>query len=146
MQEGKDPGMQIIKGTTDFIIKEGTAVAIGKFDGLHLGHRKLLAEFIKHRVTFAVKLGHKCTRLWIVSSMYYRRVGFGCSCADIVSLINHNKLELISGKLSGNGSTCNTSTYDCYVVHSSPILLVYIINIYPLTENNYWVKWVFSIT
>lgn len=49
MQEGKDPGMQIIKGTTDFIIKEGTAVAIGKFDGLHLGHRKLLAEILRQK-------------------------------------------------------------------------------------------------
>ena len=39
--------MRIISGTTDFRIGEGTAVAIGKFDGLHLGHRKLLQEILK---------------------------------------------------------------------------------------------------
>ena len=38
--------MQIISGTTDFRITDKTAVAIGKFDGLHLGHRKLLNEII----------------------------------------------------------------------------------------------------
>ena len=38
--------MQIISG-----IKDGrrTAVAIGKFDGMHLGHRKLLEEITSHR-------------------------------------------------------------------------------------------------
>ena len=39
--------MQTIRGTTQFKIEEGTAVAIGKFDGLHLGHRKLLQEILK---------------------------------------------------------------------------------------------------
>ena len=34
--------MQIIAGTTDFKILQPTAVAIGKFDGLHRGHRELL--------------------------------------------------------------------------------------------------------
>lgn len=41
--------MQIIRGTTQFSIKEGTAIAIGKFDGIHIGHRKLLDEILKHR-------------------------------------------------------------------------------------------------
>ena len=41
--------MQIISGTTQFNIREGTAVAIGKFDGLHLGHRRLLAEILKQK-------------------------------------------------------------------------------------------------
>ena len=41
--------MRIISGTTDFMIEEGTAVAIGKFDGLHLGHRKLLREILRQK-------------------------------------------------------------------------------------------------
>ena len=41
--------MRIISGTTQFKIEEGTAVAIGKFDGLHRGHRKLLGEILKQK-------------------------------------------------------------------------------------------------
>lgn len=36
--------MEIIAGTTDFLIERETAVAIGKFDGVHIGHRRLLEE------------------------------------------------------------------------------------------------------
>lgn len=39
--------MQIIQNTTTFRIPEKTAVAIGKFDGIHKGHRLLLDEIIK---------------------------------------------------------------------------------------------------
>lgn len=38
--------MRIITGTTDFKILQPTALAIGKFDGLHLGHRELLKQIL----------------------------------------------------------------------------------------------------
>ena len=38
--------MEIIAGTTDFDLEKDTAVAIGKFDGVHLGHRRLLEEIL----------------------------------------------------------------------------------------------------
>lgn len=36
--------MKIIENTTEFYIEEPTAVAIGKFDGFHCGHQKLLRK------------------------------------------------------------------------------------------------------
>ena len=36
--------MEIISDTKDFYISSDTAVAIGKFDGVHIGHQKLLME------------------------------------------------------------------------------------------------------
>ncbi len=41
--------MEIITGTTDFFLREETAVAIGKFDGVHLGHRRLLEEILAEK-------------------------------------------------------------------------------------------------
>ena len=38
--------MEIITGTTDFYLEKETAVAIGKFDGVHIGHRRLLEEIL----------------------------------------------------------------------------------------------------
>lgn len=36
--------MKIIENTTEFYIEEATAAAIGKFDGFHRGHQKLLGQ------------------------------------------------------------------------------------------------------
>lgn len=41
--------MEIIEGTTDFALAKKSAVAIGKFDGIHLGHRKLLSQLLAQR-------------------------------------------------------------------------------------------------
>ena len=41
--------MEIITNTTDFYLREETAAAIGKFDGVHVGHRRLLEEILCQR-------------------------------------------------------------------------------------------------
>lgn len=41
--------MQIIADTTQFNIPYPTAVAIGKFDGIHLGHQKLLQNILQQK-------------------------------------------------------------------------------------------------
>lgn len=41
--------MQIISGTIDFKINEPTAVVLGKFDGVHEGHRLLLEKLLEQR-------------------------------------------------------------------------------------------------
>lgn len=41
--------MQIITNTTDFHLNKETAVAIGKFDGIHMGHRRLLDEILAQK-------------------------------------------------------------------------------------------------
>ena len=41
--------MKIIADTTQFIVEKETAVAIGKFDGVHIGHRKLLQEILEQK-------------------------------------------------------------------------------------------------
>lgn len=41
--------MEIITGAADIYIKEETAVAIGKFDGIHIGHRRLLEEILSQK-------------------------------------------------------------------------------------------------
>jgi riboflavin kinase/FMN adenylyltransferase len=38
--------LQIIENTLDFQLHKETAVAIGKFDGIHVGHRELLSEIM----------------------------------------------------------------------------------------------------
>lgn len=41
--------MQIIQGTTDFSLPKPSAVTIGKFDGMHLGHRKLFEQVLAQK-------------------------------------------------------------------------------------------------
>lgn len=48
--------MQIITGTKEFQIEEPTVVTIGKFDGRHKGHQKLLNEMMKFRKHYGYRL------------------------------------------------------------------------------------------
>ncbi len=41
--------MQIIRDTSEFVSPGETAVSIGKFDGIHLGHRRLLEELLDQK-------------------------------------------------------------------------------------------------
>lgn len=41
--------MKIIEKTTEFHLEKPSAVALGKFDGIHLGHRRLLEKVLEQR-------------------------------------------------------------------------------------------------
>lgn len=41
--------LEIIADTTDFYLEKETAAAIGKFDGIHIGHRRLLEEILTRK-------------------------------------------------------------------------------------------------
>ena len=48
--------MEVIAQTKDFQIKEPTVVTIGKFDGRHKGHQKLLGEMLSFRKRHGYKM------------------------------------------------------------------------------------------
>ena len=57
--------MEIIAGTTDFYLEKDTAVAIGKFDGVHLGHRRLLEEILgRKKYGLAARKKDACLNVW----------------------------------------------------------------------------------
>ncbi len=41
--------MEIITGTTKYSMKKDTVVAIGKFDGIHVGHQSILKAMLKYK-------------------------------------------------------------------------------------------------
>ena len=41
--------MEIIENTVEFHLNTKTAAAIGKFDGVHIGHRRLLEEILNRK-------------------------------------------------------------------------------------------------
>lgn len=41
--------MEIIVNTSDFYLEKETAVAMGKFDGVHIGHQRLLSEILEQK-------------------------------------------------------------------------------------------------
>ncbi len=41
--------MEIIENTTEFHLEKPSAVALGKFDGIHLGHRRLLDKVLEQK-------------------------------------------------------------------------------------------------
>ena len=47
--------MRIINGNDDFYIKEGSAVTIGKFDGVHKGHQTLIKDVVSRAGVSGIK-------------------------------------------------------------------------------------------
>ena len=41
--------MEVIRGVTEFHIEEPTAISLGKFDGLHLGHQLLMERILQKK-------------------------------------------------------------------------------------------------
>ncbi len=70
--------MQIISGTTEFKIEEPTAIVLGKFDGVHVGHQllinKLLAQKEKGLKTVVFTFDKSPASLFIQDGDAYREL------------------------------------------------------------------------
>ena len=64
--------MRIITGTTDFYIEENTAVAIGKFDGIHIGHATLINAAQKMHDTLKTRYKGIIWGVWTFLSSPYK--------------------------------------------------------------------------
>lgn len=79
--------MKIISGTTEFAIPEETVVSIGKFDGVHKGH-KYIVEMMKKYIRRGYKL---CILTFDISPS---SLGFGSDKGVLLS--NHEKRYIFS--------------------------------------------------
>ena len=61
--------MRLITGTTEFEITEATAISLGKFEGLHVGHQLLVNRILKKKeeglkaLIFTFDFGERSTLL-----------------------------------------------------------------------------------
>ena len=55
--------MEYMQGVTGIYVREETAVTLGKFDGIHKGHRKLIRRILQAEKKWPVQCGI-CAGQW----------------------------------------------------------------------------------